>query len=48
MADFVCVAKADEIVRGQGRTVEVDGKKIAIFNVEGTGYFCCHKILIIS
>jgi len=47
MADFVCVAKADEITRGQSRTVDVDGKTIAIFNVEGTFYAmddtCVHR-----
>ena len=35
MADYICVAKADEIPAGQGRTVEVEGKKIAVFNIDG-------------
>ena len=35
MADYICVAKADEIPAGQGRTVEVEGKKIAVFNING-------------
>ena len=33
MADFVKVAKTDEIVSGQGKMIEVGGKKIALFNV---------------
>jgi nitrite reductase/ring-hydroxylating ferredoxin subunit len=40
MADFVKVAKTDEIVPGQGKMIEVGGKKIALFNVEG----CFHAI----
>jgi nitrite reductase (NADH) small subunit len=36
MAGFVKVAKTDEIVPGQGKMIEVGGKKIALFNVEGS------------
>ena len=36
MAGFVKVAKTDEIVPGQGKIIEVGGKKIALFNVEGS------------
>ena len=31
MAGFVKIAKSDEIQPGQGKMVEVDGKKIALF-----------------
>lgn len=31
MAGFVKVAKSDDIQPGQGKMVEVDGKKIALF-----------------
>lgn len=47
MAEFVKVAKADEIAPGQGKMVEVNGSKIALFNVEGTFYAiddtCTHR-----
>lgn len=36
MADFVKVAKTAEIVPGQGKMIEVGGKKIALFNVQGS------------
>lgn len=32
------VAKTDEVAPGQGKLVEVNGKKIALFNVEGSFY----------
>jgi len=38
MKDFVKVAFTHEIPPGTGRTVEVDGIWIAVFNVEGTFY----------
>ena len=38
MATFVKVAKAAEIEPGCGESFEVDGKRIALFNVEGTLY----------
>lgn len=38
MANFVRVATTSEIPAGQGKTVEVDGKQIALFNVDGTFY----------
>jgi nitrite reductase/ring-hydroxylating ferredoxin subunit len=34
----VKVAKTDEVAPGQGKLVEVNGKKIALFNVEGSFY----------
>lgn len=36
MGTFVKVARASEIAAGQGRTVEAEGREIAIFNVGGT------------
>ena len=38
MTDFVTVANMQEIPPGTGRTVEVDGIWIAVFNVEGAFY----------
>ena len=38
MANFVKVAQTDEIPAGQGKCVEVEGKRIAIFNVDGAFY----------
>jgi nitrite reductase (NADH) small subunit/3-phenylpropionate/trans-cinnamate dioxygenase ferredoxin subunit len=38
MAKFVKVAQTDEIPAGQGKCVEVEGKRIAIFNMDGTYY----------
>lgn|SRR5512143_1481931 len=38
MANFVRVAATSEVPAGQGKTVEVDGKQIALFNVDGTFY----------
>jgi nitrite reductase/ring-hydroxylating ferredoxin subunit len=38
MANFVRVALVSEIPAGQGKTVEVGGKAIAVFNCKGTFY----------
>jgi nitrite reductase/ring-hydroxylating ferredoxin subunit len=38
MANFVRVAATSEIPMGQGKTVEVNGKQIALFNSNGTFY----------
>lgn len=47
MADFVKVATTDEIGPAQTRQVEVNGKQIALFNVEGQFFAldntCTHK-----
>ena len=47
MAGFVKVAKTNEVAPGQGKMVEVSGKKIALFNVEGSFYAiddtCTHR-----
>jgi nitrite reductase/ring-hydroxylating ferredoxin subunit len=36
MAGFVKVAKVSEIPQGQGKAVEVGGKRVALFNVDGS------------
>jgi 3-phenylpropionate/trans-cinnamate dioxygenase ferredoxin component len=47
MAGFVKVASTEDVPPGQGRMVEVSGKKIAIFNLEGAYYAiddtCTHQ-----
>ena len=47
MADFMKVATTDEIGPGQTRLVEVSGKQIALFNVDGQFFAldntCTHK-----
>ena len=35
MGKLIKVAQTDDIVSGQGKVVEVEGKKIAIFNLDG-------------
>lgn len=46
-AEFVRVATADEIPPGKGKAVTVDGRRIALFNVNGTFYAiddtCTHE-----
>lgn len=36
MSRFVEIARTDEIAPGKGKMVEVEGKKIALFNLEGS------------
>ena len=47
MAGFVKVAKPQDVALGSGKRVEVGGKKIAIFNVDGKYYAiddtCTHR-----
>jgi hypothetical protein len=47
MAEFVTIAKVVDIESGHGKTVILDGKKIAVFNVEGAFYAiadtCAHR-----
>jgi len=47
MAEFLRVADAGELAPGQGKCVEVAGKKIALFNLEGSFYAiddtCTHR-----
>ncbi|HUI26960.1 MAG TPA: Rieske 2Fe-2S domain-containing protein [Candidatus Kryptonia bacterium] len=38
MAEFVRVAATGDIPKGQGRTFELNGKKVAVFNCDGTFY----------
>jgi nitrite reductase (NADH) small subunit len=38
MATFVTVARTDELTPGQGKLVEVNRKRIALFNVGGRYY----------
>jgi len=47
MAQFVKVGTKGDLAPGQGKRVEVSGRKIALFNVEGTYYAiddtCTHR-----
>ena len=47
MAEFVRVASTSDLKPGSARTVEVNGKAIALFNVDGTIYAtdntCLHQ-----
>jgi len=47
MAQFVKVGTKGDLAPGQGKMVEVSGRKIALFNVEGTYYAiddtCTHR-----
>ena len=47
MATFITVARADELSPGQGKLVEVNHKRIALFNVGGRYYalddVCPHR-----
>lgn len=47
MAHFIKVATTQEIPAGQGKTVEVEGKQIALFNIEGSFHAidntCLHR-----
>ena len=47
MSQFVKVAKTDEVALGEGKVVEAGGKRIAIFNIDGTFYAiddtCTHR-----
>ena len=47
MAKFVTVAKVSEVMEGEGKVVNAEGKDIAIFNVESEFYAidnaCRHK-----
>ncbi|MHC4973337.1 MAG: Rieske (2Fe-2S) protein [Planctomycetota bacterium] len=36
MAEYRAVCRAEEVAPGTGRLVEIDGKAIALFNVDGT------------
>lgn len=47
MPDFVKVCKKSDVPEGRGKTVDVNGKAVAIFNVEGNFYAisdtCVHR-----
>ncbi len=47
MAEFVTVAQAGDVPAGEGRVVEVNGKEIALFNVNGSFHAidntCAHR-----
>jgi nitrite reductase/ring-hydroxylating ferredoxin subunit len=52
MADFVEVAELDQVPVGRGWPVTVDGKDLALFNVEGMIYAiddtCLHQGLSLA
>jgi len=47
MADFVTVAKVNDLKPGEGKVVEANGKTIALFNIDGKFHAidntCKHK-----
>ena len=47
MSEFIKVARTGDIAPGQGKAVESGGKRIAVFNVDGTFYAiddtCTHR-----
>jgi nitrite reductase/ring-hydroxylating ferredoxin subunit len=47
MAQFIKIASADELAAGSAKHVEVNGKSIALFNLDGNYYAigndCTHK-----
>lgn len=47
MANFVKVCKTSDIPAGSGKTVDLNGKPVAVFNVEGAFYAisdtCMHR-----
>ena len=47
MAEFVKVAKSEDVAAGRGKLVEVSGRKIAVFNVGGAYHAiddtCTHR-----
>ena len=47
MADFAKVCKKSDVPAGSGRTVDINGKAVALFNVDGTLYAidntCLHR-----
>jgi nitrite reductase (NADH) small subunit len=47
MASFFKVCKTTDILAGSGKTVDVNGKSVALFNVDGTFYAiddtCAHR-----
>ena len=47
MADFVAVAKANDLKPGENKAIELNGREIALFNVDGEFYAidntCAHR-----
>jgi nitrite reductase (NADH) small subunit len=47
MAEFVTLAKVDEIESGRGKAINVNGRSIALFNVDGSFFAidgtCVHR-----
>jgi nitrite reductase (NADH) small subunit len=47
MANFVKVCKTSDVKEGYGKSIEVNGKAVAVFNVEGNFYaindICAHR-----
>ncbi|MCA9422585.1 MAG: Rieske (2Fe-2S) protein [Nitrospirales bacterium] len=47
MGEFVTIAKTDDLAPGNGLVAEVEGKSLAVFNVDGTYYVidntCVHR-----
>jgi nitrite reductase/ring-hydroxylating ferredoxin subunit len=47
MAEYVKVATTDEVAPGQPKLVEVNGRRVALFNLDGNFYaiddFCTHR-----
>ena len=49
MGEFVKVASASEIAPGQARLVNIKGKEIALFNIEGSFFAgqCLHPYAVV-
>ena len=47
MAEFIRVAGKSDLASGEGRVIEIDGRPIALFNVNGEYYAmdntCVHR-----
>ena len=42
--DFVAVANVADVAPGSAATVVVDGREIALFNIDGTFYAWCFRL----
>jgi len=40
MSQYVTVARVDDIAPGAGKEVQVNGRRVAVFNVEGQFFAC--------
>jgi nitrite reductase/ring-hydroxylating ferredoxin subunit len=45
MGEFVKVARCDDVLEGSGKVVEVNGRKIALFNAGGQFYAIANECL---